>query len=460
MLVLALVLIAVLSGRSLEAASASLSGGDKEPPKVVTLEPENLADDIDAKKTKRIVVTFDRPMTDTGWSFCGGGPNFPTFKNKPHWDLPTKIVVEVELLPEHDYELKLNCPPSGTNFKSLEGTQLVPVPWTFSTLPEKLPDQAKQKADNRAALDVLKAMLAESYSYYDLRVRSWEKLFAAHESAIVGAKTTRSWARQVAKMLAATEDIHMSLRFGELTFATGTRAIDPLYRSKNLAAYVPTVPAGKDGLQGRTHDGIGYVMIPSWGKAEEIAAIENALASLRACKAIVVDVRPNSGGDELLAQRVAAWFVDGTQVYGKDRFREKAGKDGFGKVLERTIEGNKEADKHLAMPIAVLTSRYVMSSNESFVLMMRQAKDCTVVGQKTYGSSGNPKPHVLPNEVTIVVPSWQDLRPDGTCFEGEGLAPDVEVKAEAKDFESKDQILDKALAVLREKIKRGSSGSK
>jgi C-terminal processing protease CtpA/Prc len=96
-----------------------------------------------------------------------------------------------------------------------------------------------------------------------------------------------------------------------------------------------------------------------------------------------------------------------------------------------------------------------MSSNESFVLMMRQAKDCTVVGQKTYGSSGNPKAHELPNGVTIFLPSWQDLRPDGTCFEGEGLAPDVEVAAEPKDFEEKDPILEKALEILRGKMKKG-----
>jgi hypothetical protein len=54
-------------------------------------------------------------------------------------------------------------------------------------------------------------------------------------------------------------------------------------------------------------------------------------------------------------------------------------------------------------------------------------------------SSGNPKPHELPNGVTIVIPSWQDLRLDGSCFEGEGLRPDVEVAVNEKDLESKDR---------------------
>ncbi len=414
----------------------ALALGDKAPPKVVSMEPEHLAEDLDAKKTEKLVVTFDRSMTDTGWSFCGGGPTYPKFKGNPHWDTPRKLVVEVELEPDHEYHLSLNC-ASAIKFRSAEGVPLEPTAWSFSTAPDRLPNQAKQKADNRKAFDALKTLLASDYSYYDLRVRSWEKLFRAHEEAILGARTTRGWASAVARMLAATEDIHLHLKLGDRTFATGTRAIDPLYRKNLLAQYVPVQPVGNGGLRGRTDDGIGYVMIGAWSDAKDIDAIEQALPALRDCKALIVDVRPNSGGDELLAQRIAAWFVEGTKVYGKNRFRTGPGKDGFGPVLERSVSGNAAADRRLAIPIAVLTSRYVMSSNESFVLMMRQAQDCTVVGQTTYGSSGNPKPFELPNGVTLVLP----------------LQPDVPVSAEPKDLEGKDPILERALVVLRGKIK-------
>ena len=75
-----------------------------------------------------------------------------------------------------------------------------------------------------------------------------------------------------------------------------------------------------------------------------------------------------------------------------------------------------------------------MSSCESFLLMMKQVPGCTLVGQRSYGSSGNPQPVDLGNGVTAFVPSWKDLRPDGTCLEGEGVEPDVEVKAGPRDF--------------------------
>ena len=435
-----------------EKGAKSSKSATKDPPKVVSREPEHLAEDLDAKKTVKLVVTFDRPMSDDAWSFCGGGPNMPSFKNPPHWDTPKKIVVEVELEPDHQYELSLNC-PAATKFRSAEGVPLVPTPWSFSTAPDDLPSPAVQKAENQKSFDALKELLANGYSYYDLRVKSWDKLYREHEKTILGARTTRAWANAVAKMLAATEDIHMHLKLGEQYFATGRRAIDPLFRSERIPDYVPVQPAGSNGLRGKTEDGIGYVMIGGWSNAKDIGPIEQALAAMQGCKAMIVDVRPNSGGDELLAQKIAAWFVDGTKVYGKNRYRTGPGKDGFGEVFDRSVTGNADAQKHLDVPVAVLTSRYVMSSNESFVLMMRQAKDCTVVGQRTYGSSGNPKAHELPNGVTLVMPSWQDLRPDGTSFEGEGLAPDVEVAATPADLEEKDPILERALEILRGKIK-------
>jgi hypothetical protein len=59
---------------------------------------------------------------------------------------------------------------------------------------------------------------------------------------------------------------------------------------------------------------------------------------------------------------------------------------------------------------------------------------------------------VRPNGVSAVVPTWQVLRPDGTCLEGEGIAPDVLVAVDPAGLGEKDPILEKALEVLRGKI--------
>ncbi len=428
--------------------SWSLAGA-QDAPKVVSMEPAKGAE-VDAKTTKRLVVVFDRKMTKDSHSFCGGGETFPKLLGRPKWEDDKTVVLEVELQPDREYHIGLNA-PSFRNFRSADGVPLVPVQWTFTTLPEKTRPAGEQKARNKQALSLLMKELPVRYSYYDLRVKDWKKLERQHAEAILGARTDRAFAAAVGEMLRETEDIHVWLKLGDQTFAGGRRSVDSLFRREHIDRYVRVAPVGPQACAGRTGDGIGYLMIGGWTNEVDPEAIGRAITELADTHAMVVDVRPNSGGDEGIAQKVAACFVAGTKTYAKNRYRERAGKDGFGQVYERKLAGNPDGRRY-DKPIAVLTSRYVMSSNESFVMMLQQAKDCVVVGQPTFGSSGNPKPCELSNGVTVWLPSWQDLRLDGTLIEGEGLKPDVEVPCTAKALESGDPILAKALELLRAKV--------
>ena len=85
--------------------------------------------------------------------------------------------------------------------------------------------------------------------------------------------------------------------------------------------------------------------------------------------------------------------------------------------------------------------------------MMKQAEGVQIVGQPTRGSSGNPIEHDLGNGVYVKLPSWRALRLDGSCFEGEGVAPDVLVPCTSRDLETGEPTLEKALALLRARIK-------
>ena len=90
-----------------------------------------------------------------------------------------------------------------------------------------------------------------------------------------------------------------------------------------------------------------------------------------------------------------------------------------------------------------------MSSCEAFLLMMKQAPDARLVGERSYGSSGNPEAVFLPNGIKVMVPSWKALAPDGTCLEGKGIAPDIVVPSVGVDFNADDPVLRRALDLLR-----------
>jgi len=431
------------------------SAGAVEHPRVVKLDPPDLWGDADAKATQRLTVTFDQPMSTSAFSWCGGGPGFPPFKpgQKPFWKDARTCVVEVALEPDRVYVLSLNCPGS-LNFRSARGMELAPMPWTFATLPEKPTDPKEQRKRNQKALDELVRILEESYSYYELRKLDWAKLWKAQSKAVLASKSDRGWASAAGKALEPTGDIHLGLRYGDDWFVpAGRRSVDPLFRDAQTRKKLAVLsPIERGFASGMTSDGIGYVLIATWSEELDVRGLEEALSKLRGSKAMVVDVRLNHGGDENLARGIAQWFVEGTVVYSKNRIRTGKGKEGFSEVHERKVTGNSEPERRFDGPIAVLIGPFVMSSCESFVLMLEQAPDSTTVGVKTWGSSGNPRAHELSNGVIALVPRWEDQLPDGTILEGRGIEPDVRVKVEPESLERDDPILEKGLEVLRKKL--------
>ena len=109
-----------------------------------------------------------------------------------------------------------------------------------------------------------------------------------------------------------------------------------------------------------------------------------------------------------------------------------------------------------ALVVAVLTGPVVMSSCEAVLLMMKQVPGAVLVGAASQGASGNPKPHDLKNGVTVFLPSWKAMTSDGHEFEGEGIAPDIEVQAAPCDFATSDPVLDAALAQIEKNFGKGS----
>jgi C-terminal processing protease CtpA/Prc len=131
-------------------------------------------------------------------------------------------------------------------------------------------------------------------------------------------------------------------------------------------------------------------------------------------------------------------------VFAKDRIR----KDGqWTQMLDRTIEPNR-GRPHFKGKVAVLMGHGNLSSSESFVLMMKQADACKLIGEQTAGSSGNPRPHDLGNGVVAFLSSWEDFQPDGTPIEGVGIKPDIAIPGDAKNYEKADPVLDAAMKYL------------
>jgi C-terminal processing protease CtpA/Prc len=244
-------------------------------------------------------------------------------------------------------------------------------------------------------------------------------------------------------MLAATQDAHIWLTEAGQIIPAYQRKVAPNASIKIL----PTLISGWSQrhpmvASGSAANGIGYIAIHSWDRKHGAALVTAALASLSDLEdkpALIIDVRFNSGGDESLARYFAGHFIRERKLYARHVTL------GNTEPTDRWLEPAANS-KPFAGKVAVLTGPVNMSSAEAFLLMMRQVPGCQLVGQTSFGASGNPQPHNLANGVTVYLPSWKALLPDGTLFETKGITPDVEVKA--ADFSVSDPVLTKAIELL------------
>ena len=434
------------------------SAGLDAPPKVAKAVPDNGDIGVDPN-LKEIRITFDQPMGQ-GMSVVGGGETYPEVQDRPKWIDSRTIVIAVRLQPNHDYWLSVNS-DRFRNFTNLAGESAIPYPIQFRTGAGK-GDANGRIADatekgNRRAVKLLRSAIRNHYSYRDRLKIDWDELLKSHQAALIAAKTPSEFARIAGTVLARAEDKHIWFQVGNQIIPSYVRPSVPNANYSLLPKLVPGLKKhGRAVVSGRWDDGIGYLAVASWDRAKLDGGklVLDALDEVRDTQALIIDVRANGGGDERLAQELAGCFLDERQLYGKHVYRDPNSPTGFTAPSERWIEPNASRPRYDGR-VAVLSGPAVMSSCESFLLMMKCVPEAVIVGATSQGSSGNPNPHDLRNGVTVLLPSWKDLTPDGEEMEGVGVRADMEVAASPNDFKSSDPVLAAALAHLRGASNRG-----
>jgi hypothetical protein len=414
-------------------------------PRVVSTVPANGDDSIDPALLE-IGIEFDQDMDRGGYSLCGGGPKFPKLADQAYWESARVCVFPVQLEAEREYELSINC-PSATRFRNVAGESAVVTPLHFRT--RKAGPPKPQIELNRTAVASLRRAIDTRYSYRDRVVKDWTSVLSNAEPALLQASTPMEFARRAGEMLRVAEDGHLFLKVGETIVPSHTLNLRANADASRLRKLVPnSKQENRIIVTGKFRDDIGYLLIASWtGDPQTFKPAHNALDSLATAKALVLDMRFNSGGDERIAQDFAARFVETRALFAQHRIRDPLAEGGWAAIHRRYIDPVADAKRRFKGRVAVLIGPACFSSNETFLLMMRYGARAKLVGQRTYGSSGNPQPIDLRNGVTLMAPSWEALDAEGKPIEGYGIAPDI--SASLGDDPAQDGVLDAALQWLR-----------
>jgi hypothetical protein len=313
------------------------------------------------------------------------------------------------------------------------------------------PGTAADPAGCAAAFDAVEDHLRATYPFFGLgRKPAADALFAKWRERCVAAAGEAAFVQTLRAMLGELDDLHVWLRHGKTVLGTAVATtlrpnLDPAARRAVLTEVLEEKPS----LVGRiaTQRGpVGYVEIPTWRLDDAaVARLEASLDALADCRALVLDVRANAGGDEALAQRVASRFAAADVVYARSRVRDPLSV-ALTDPVDRVLPARKgaAADRR---PVAVLQGPWCMSSCEGFLLMARALPTVTTVGARSRGASGNPKAFTVLPDLVLHASTWRTFPPGSDeTIEGRGVEPEVEVTEVPGG--GKDPVLARALGVL------------
>ena len=423
------------------------------PPKVIKTFPKKGDKNFPPGPTK-IRILFDQDMSHGGMSVCNTQFEFPEIVGEPKWSGKRAFVFNANLKPNQKYGFSINCPGAG-NFKSASGESAEVYLVFFKTSngneTSTKTETTTSRSENKAAIEKLQDAVNHHYSYCSLKDVNWQALFEEYNEQLLNANNAEEFAETASTILAHAKDKHIWLMVGEQHVSCYVNPVTPNANFQLLLKLVPNFKKHNANIcTGKFPDGIGYIYIDSWNRQqkEDFDQLYIALNEFSDAPGLMIDIRGNGGGAEPFAQEFAGCFIDEPKLYAKHVTINPAEPNGFTEPRERTLQPNKLRPQYRGK-IAVLTGPVVMSSCEAFVLMMKQVPGCKIIGESTQGSSGNPKPHDLGNGVTVYLPSWKAMLPDGTCFEDKGIQPDILIEVRPEQITTKDPVIEAALKELR-----------
>jgi C-terminal processing protease CtpA/Prc len=254
------------------------------------------------------------------------------------------------------------------------------------------------------------------------------------------------------------------------------------------------------------NDQIAYVALNSFMDNKIDSLFEAIIPELLKCKGLIIDVRENEGGNGYYANEIIkhltdkpyflcerssvrkslssykAWGVfaeknfinakcnlDSSSTEFKENYKSSSDFRKMyeyylhlkGKAMEASANDtvfNKDKSNKLLMPLVVLIGHNTASASEDFLIGLDYVKRATFMGQKTYGSTGQPYSFGLPGGGFARVCAIKCTYPDGREFVGIGIKPDIEINPTLKDYLNKNDVtLKEATNYLTDLLKKNNN---
>jgi hypothetical protein len=316
--------------------------------------------------------------------------------------------------------------------------------------------------DSQAALAVFDKVwnaFDREYAMFAIKPKvDWRKLRETYRPRAAATKSNHELAAVVSEMLDHLEDLHVYVEI-DGQYVPGYKRDRPLNaNAKATAALIGSLTrAGSDLNWGRTSDRVGYINIHRLVDTGLPDAFDGVLGQMGDTKGLILDLRFNGGGSEPLGRQIAGRFLDRRRVYSLSQYRNGPKHTDLGPKHERTCE--PDGPWHYGGPVVVLQGQRTLSSAESFALMLAQCPQAITLGDRTAGSSANPRRIAAGAGIVVNLPRWIDMDPQGKPIDAVGVPPRVKIETRPEDFTGdRDPVLTAALEDVRKRAKSAPAG--
>lgn len=202
----------------------------------------------------------------------------------------------------------------------------------------------------------------------------------------------------------------------------------------------------------------GYCRYASFSMAASDSFINNMMLNMRDCKALILDLRDNDGGELTNVERIVSHFIVDPVCAGYIRHKTGPGHNDFSEPYGYYYDPAKGV--RWLRPVIVLTNRSTFSAANNCVQVLKDLPHVTTVGDTTGGGSGMPFSSNLPCGWSVRF-SATPIYDAAMNITENGIEPDIFVDMNPLDeFEGRDTILDVVIAAIVESDENGDDAAR
>lgn len=306
--------------------------------------------------------------------------------------------------------------------------------------------------------ELLWSDMDKSYALFEAKNINWDSLYTIYRPQINSTTTESELWTILTNLLEHLDDSHVTLySLNDSSLFTSGFALNEQSKTEyskelitNTYLDYRTEIKSEDNLSyGKIKDeDIGYIYLGA-EDGQNPDVIDEIIRNLKNHKAIIIDVRQNTGGDDRYASRIAGAFADRETVIYSVQTKNGVNHNDFD--TKKFYSTKKQGNESFLKPIVLLTDRRTISSGEIFCLHMKSFDHVTHIGDTTAGDFATTGIRTfLANGWSYKYPVQLFLRPDGEYLDGNGgNVPDTYIKNHESNISlGIDLVLEEAINFL------------